>query len=84
MEEFTRLPSSRPRFEPILCKHIGSTPGQGKQWNPSNPNDGRITYRSGVAARLAGLSPETLRVWERRYNLSDVERSARGQRLYSA
>lgn len=47
-------------------------------------DDGRITYRSGVAARLAGLSPETLRVWERRYNLSDVERSARGQRLYSA
>ena len=48
------------------------------------PDDGRITYRSGVAARLAGLSPETLRVWERRYNLSDAERSARGQRLYSA
>lgn len=47
-------------------------------------DDGRVTYRSGVAARLAGLSPETLRVWERRYNLSDVERSARGQRLYSA
>ena len=46
-------------------------------------DNGRITYRSGVAARLAGLSPETLRVWERRYNLSDVERSARGQRLYS-
>ena len=48
------------------------------------PDDGRITYRSGVAARLAGLSPETLRVWERRYNLSGAERSARGQRLYSA
>lgn len=47
-------------------------------------DDGRVTYRSGVAARLAGLSPETLRVWERRYNLSNVERSARGQRLYSA
>ncbi len=41
------------------------------------------TYRSGVAARLAGLSPETLRVWERRYALSDAERSASGQRLYS-
>lgn len=47
------------------------------------PEDNRIAYRSGVAARLAGLSPETLRVWERRYNLSDTERSARGQRLYS-
>ncbi len=41
------------------------------------------TYRSGVAARLAGLSPETLRVWERRYALSDTQRSASGQRLYS-
>jgi len=42
-----------------------------------------VTYRSGVAARLAGLSVETLRVWERRYNLSDTTRSAHGQRLYT-
>ncbi|HEY0490320.1 MAG TPA: MerR family transcriptional regulator [Telluria sp.] len=41
-------------------------------------------YRSGVAARLAGLPVETLRVWERRYGLSDTPRSVRGQRLYSA
>lgn len=40
-------------------------------------------YRSGAAARLAGLSAETLRVWERRYGLSDTERSGSGQRLYS-
>jgi DNA-binding transcriptional MerR regulator len=40
-------------------------------------------YRSGVAARLAGLPVETLRVWERRYRLSDTGRSAHGQRLYS-
>ena len=43
-----------------------------------------VAYRSGVAARLAGLSAETLRVWERRYDLSDTERSTSGQRLYSA
>lgn len=42
------------------------------------------SYRSGAAARLAGLSVETLRVWERRYDLSDTRRSAHGQRLYSA
>jgi DNA-binding transcriptional MerR regulator len=42
------------------------------------------SYRSGVAARLAGLSVETLRVWERRYGVSDTERSPHGQRLYSA
>lgn len=42
------------------------------------------SFRSGVAARLAGLPVETLRVWERRYALSDTQRSAHGQRLYSA
>lgn len=41
-------------------------------------------YRTGVAAKLAGLPVETLRVWERRYQLSSPARSARGQRLYSA
>lgn len=45
--------------------------------------DNAPSYRSGVAARLAGLSVETLRVWERRYGLSDTERSEHGQRLYS-
>ena len=40
-------------------------------------------YRTGTAARLAGLPVETLRVWERRYGISDTARSARGQRLYS-
>ncbi len=45
---------------------------------------GELTYRSGAAARLAGLSVETLRVWERRYGLSDTRRSEHGQRLYSA
>lgn len=43
----------------------------------------RIMYRTGAAARLAGLPVETLRVWERRYGLSDAQRSERGQRLYS-
>jgi DNA-binding transcriptional MerR regulator len=44
----------------------------------------RIMYRTGAAARLAGLPVETLRVWERRYSLSEAQRSERGQRLYSA
>lgn len=50
----------------------------------SHPSDPGAIYRSGVAARLAGLSAQTLRVWERRYNLSNATRSARGQRMYSA
>lgn len=40
-------------------------------------------YRSGRAASMAGLSVETLRVWERRYGISTPDRSANGQRLYS-
>jgi DNA-binding transcriptional MerR regulator len=47
------------------------------------PQEKQLAYRSGAAARLAGLSAETLRVWERRYGLSDAERSSSGQRLYS-
>ncbi len=42
------------------------------------------TYRSGVAARLAGVPVETLRVWERRYGVISPRKSASGQRLYSA
>ncbi|WP_040787341.1 MerR family transcriptional regulator [Massilia niastensis] len=50
----------------------------------SKPGQDPIMYRTGAAARLAGLPVETLRVWERRYSLSDAQRSERGQRLYSA
>lgn len=53
-----------------------SSGGSGQEASPC--------YRSGVAARLAGLPVETLRVWERRYALSDTHRSEHGQRLYSA
>lgn len=62
----------------IMKKPINSS-GETVQHQDTAP-----AYRSGVAARLAGLSVETLRVWERRYGLSDAERSAHGQRLYSA
>ena len=52
--------------------------------NPDDPSERKAMHRTGVAARLAGLPVETLRVWERRYALSDTDRSAHGQRLYSA
>jgi DNA-binding transcriptional MerR regulator len=42
------------------------------------------TYRSGIAARLAGIPVETLRVWERRYRVVGPRKSPRGHRLYSA
>lgn len=59
-------------------------PSKNEQVGPTVEEGSRVGYRSGVAARLAGLSAETLRVWERRYDLSDAERSTSGQRLYSA
>jgi MerR family transcriptional regulator, light-induced transcriptional regulator len=39
--------------------------------------------RSGTAARLAGLSPSTLRIWEHRYGVVAPPKSAAGQRAYS-
>jgi MerR family transcriptional regulator, light-induced transcriptional regulator len=41
------------------------------------------TYRTGTAARLAGIPVETLRVWERRYGVVGPGLSPRGHRLYS-
>src|SRR5512139_565732 len=41
------------------------------------------TYRSGTAARLAGIPVETLRVWERRYGVVGPGLSASGHRLYA-
>jgi MerR family transcriptional regulator, light-induced transcriptional regulator len=41
-------------------------------------------YRIGVAARLAGIPVETLRVWERRYQVGGSNQSDRGRRSYSA
>ena len=37
----------------------------------------------GVVAERTGLTPDVLRVWERRYNVVAPQRSAGGQRLYS-
>ncbi|MEA3639565.1 MAG: MerR family transcriptional regulator [Lamprobacter sp.] len=42
------------------------------------------TYRIGAVARLTGIPPDTLRVWERRYSVVEPIRSAAGTRLYSA
>ena len=42
------------------------------------------TYRSGTAARLAGIPVATLRMWERRYRVVGPQTSARGHRRYAA
>lgn len=41
------------------------------------------TYRSGVAARLAGVPVGTLRIWERRYSVIGPRTSEGRQRLYT-
>ncbi len=40
-------------------------------------------YRSGAVARLTGIPVQTLRVWERRYQIVGPRQSATGQRLYA-
>lgn len=42
------------------------------------------TYRIGTVARLTGISPDTLRVWERRYAVVKPLRSPGGDRKYTA
>jgi DNA-binding transcriptional MerR regulator len=43
----------------------------------------KTLMRSGTAARLAGISPSTLRIWEHRYGVVAPPKSAAGQRTYS-
>ncbi|MBC7942813.1 MAG: MerR family transcriptional regulator [Chitinophagaceae bacterium] len=51
---------------------------------PSSASTKTISLlRSGTAARLAGLSAATLRVWEHRYGVVSPPRSPSGQRAYS-
>lgn len=42
-----------------------------------------VRYPIGVAARLTGIQVETLRVWERRYNVIGPQVSATGRRMYA-
>ena len=43
----------------------------------------KTLMRSGTAARLAGVSPSTLRIWEHRYGAVAPPKSAAGQRTYA-
>ncbi len=56
------------------------TPGTRADPDASKP---RSLLRSGAAARLAGLSTATLRVWEHRYGVVSPPKSSSGQRTYS-
>lgn len=51
--------------------------------SPPDARDSRQLMRSGTAARLAGVSTSTLRVWEHRYGVVSPPKSASGHRTYS-
>lgn len=51
---------------------------------PAPDNDHQPRHRSGAVARMVRMPVATLRVWERRYQLSSPALSPSGQRLYSA
>ncbi len=51
--------------------------------SPTTPVTGRRLYPIGTVASLTGVSPITLRAWERRYGLLDPRRKPSGHRLYS-
>ena len=57
-----------------------STPPTGQPTHPGDPS----LHRSGAVARMLRMPVATLRVWERRYGLTQPELSPSGQRLYSA
>jgi DNA-binding transcriptional MerR regulator len=45
--------------------------------------DSEQSYRIGSVARLTGINPDTLRMWERRYGVVDPMRTPGGGRLYT-
>jgi DNA-binding transcriptional MerR regulator len=47
-------------------------------------NSGPTQYRIGAVSRLTGISPDALRIWERRYAAVSPLRSPGGGRLYSS
>jgi len=49
-----------------------------------SPAKGAHGYRIGAVSRLTGVPADTLRVWERRYQVAKPMRSASGSRLYAA
>jgi MerR family transcriptional regulator, light-induced transcriptional regulator len=51
---------------------------------PNASVDHTPSFRSGAVARLIGMPVATLRVWERRYEVSAPAVTASGQRLYSS
>ena len=48
------------------------------------PHGAPTQYRIGAVSRMTGISPDALRIWERRYAAVSPQRSPGGGRLYSS
>ena len=48
------------------------------------PNGAPTQYRIGAVSRMTGVSPDALRIWERRYAAVSPQRSPGGGRLYGS
>lgn len=46
-------------------------------------SDDEVGYRIGAISSLTGITPDALRVWEKRYDLIQPKRTASGNRIYS-
>lgn len=55
-----------------------------KQSSAALETESAVRHRSGAVARMLRMPVATLRVWERRYGVTQPELTASGQRLYSA
>ena len=51
--------------------------------NQLDKSDDEVGYRIGAIASLTGITPDALRVWEKRYGLIQPKRTASGNRIYS-
>ena len=60
-----------------------SKPSQPSSQQPTGPGDASL-HRSGAVAQMLRMPVATLRVWQRRYGLTQAALSPSGQRLYSA
>ena len=65
-------------------KPVVPTPAEPPSHPTRPPSAHAALHRSGAVAKMLGLPVGTLRVWERRYALSQTATTAGGQRLYSA
>ena len=49
----------------------------------TNERSESATYKIGAVSKMTGIAPDTLRIWERRYDVVTPERTPAGGRLYN-